>query len=146
MAKIFPKSRQDFSPDSAGHNVQSLAVVPLGVAPQMEGTRVTQGSEKNKNTASWAASQSWDVGGVCLQQVSLVTPVLEPRAWPEVSTHSLGPVAAHICPCVQPEVHFPEGTDRAREAMSLGALQGGQCWYLKLSAFSTSRMMLFLTS
>lgn len=50
----------------------------------------------------------------------------------------LGPVASHIFLSVQPEVHFPDGKDRASEAASLGKLQGGWCWRLKLSAFSTT--------
>lgn len=48
--------------------------------------------------------------------------MLEPLAWHERYTNSLGPVASHICLCGKPEVHFPDGGDRASEAVSLGKL------------------------
>ena len=48
--------------------------------------------------------------------------MLEPLAWHRRYTNSLDPVASLICLCGKPEVHFPQGGDRASEAVSLGKL------------------------
>ena len=82
------------------------------------------------------------------ERVMLSRPVilmLEPLAWRGGCTNVPGSVVFHACLCVKPEVHSPDDGDRAREAVSLCQFQGSWCWYLKLSAFSTTRTMLFLT-
>ena len=97
---------------------------------------------------AWWATVRRVAGTDMTERLALSLPVilmLEPLAWHEVCINLLGSVAFHSCLCVKPEVHFPDGRDRATEAVSLGKLQGSWCWYLKLSAFSTTRTMLFLT-
>ena len=65
-----------------------------------------------------------------MEQLALSLPVilmLEPLAWHEGCTNFLGSMAFHTCLCVKPEVHIPDGGDRATAAVSPGKLQGSWC-------------------